>query len=480
VSGSDAVAAQLRRLSAAALEAKSVEDVVDAFLAAARALIGVDQTHLIEVSQDAAVGHARVVAYEAGGRREDAYVMVLDERPSGTATVVRSGEPLVVPEARGSAALRADYTERFGVRSVVFLPIAWGGDVRWAAVLVRTRPEPFTDEDVEMSMLLANQAAAGLALLEGREVSEAREDKDAALHRAAAALNQSLDLGTVLRTLTREANSALGGDMAGVYLGDGTSGGVATAGHNTPTDWEGYVMKPGEGVGGQVLKTGRAAITNAYQEDVRLPATSIAELMQTAVAVPMSWDGQLRGALSIGFSRMRRLSPADLRLLEAFADLASVACRNAEAFRSASQLDALTGVLEHGALEAALARLLDESEEVGCVLIDLDDFHAVNEREGHRRGDDVLRRVAALLRRECGEDAPVGRFGGDQFAAAVMGDPSALADRVLTELAAELDLAASIGVAAGGKPGGAAELLDRALSAARAAKEAGGGRVASA
>ncbi len=328
-----------------------------------------------------------------------------------------------------------------------------------------------------MAMLLANTAAAGLALLEGREVSEAREDKDAALHRAAAALNASLDLDTVLHTLTREANSALGGDVAGVYLGDGVRGGVATAGHNTPPDWEGYVMQPGEGVGGQVLKTGRPAITNAYQEDVRLPATSIAELMQTAVAVPMSWDGRLRGALSIGFSRMRRISPPDLRLLEAFADLASVACRNAEAFRSASRIDALTGVLEHGAVEAAIAELLDAGGDVGCLLVDLDGFHAVNEREGHRRGDDVLRRVAALLRREAGDDSLVGRFGGDQFVAAVPGNAAALAERVLVELASELDLAASIGVASGSARD-AAELLDRALRAARSAKEAGGGRVA--
>jgi diguanylate cyclase (GGDEF)-like protein len=475
MSGRDAVASQLRALSAAVIDAATVEDVVDAYLAAARTLIGVDQVHLIEVSQDASVGHARVMAYEAGGQREDAYVMVLDERPSGTTHVVRTGEPLVVPEARGSTALRADYTERFGVRSAVFAPIKWAGEVRWASVLVRTRPEQFTDDDLEMILLLANQAAAGLALLEGREARESREDRDAALTRAAAALNQSLDLNTVLETLTREADHALGGDMAGVYLGDAATGGVATAGHNTPPDWSGYVMKPGEGVGGQVLKTGRAAITNAYQEDVRMPATSIAEALQTAVAVPMSWDGALKGALSIGFSRMRRVTPSDLRLLEAFADLASVACRNAEAFQSAARLDALTGVLEHGALEAGFATLLAREEAVGCLLVDLDGFHAVNQREGHRRGDDVLRRVAALLRRECGEDATVGRFGGDQFAAAVPGDASALAGRVLEELAAELGIAASIGVAHGGTD--AAELLDRALGAARAAKEAGGGRV---
>lgn len=459
MTGSDAVAPQLRALSAAVLAATAVEDVVDAYLTAARALVGVDQVHLIEVSQDAAVGHARVVAYEAGGRRDDAYVMVLDERPSGTATVVRTGEPLLIPEARGSAALRADYSERFGVRSVVFAPIKWDGEVRWAAVLVRTRPEPFDEDDLELVMLLANQAAAGLALLESREHRDSRVDRDSALTRAASAMNASLDLDTVLSTLTREASRAVGGDSTGVYLGDGIRGGIATAGHNTPPGWEGYLMKPGEGVGGQVLKTGRSVITNAYQRDVRVPGAPQFTAFQTAVAVPMHWDGELKGALSIGFMRMRRITAADLTLLEGFADLASVACRNAEAFRAASRLDALTGVLEHGAFEAALAARAERGP-VTCLLVDLRGFRSVNERDGHRQGDAILRRVAALLGREAGEDGLVGRFGGDQFAVVA---PEETGARITAALTAELGLEATVGAATGTD---AAALLDAALRAA--------------
>jgi diguanylate cyclase (GGDEF)-like protein len=446
------VVAGLRTLSAAVLSAGSVEDVADGFLAAARDLVGVDQVHLVEVSQDASVGHGRVVSYEAGGRREDAYVMVLDERPSGVGTVVRTGEPLVVADARSSTALRADYTERFNVHSVVFAPIAWGGEVRWASVLARCRPEPFTDEEVERILLLADQAAAGLALIETREERSATESHGPVLTAAARALNSSLDLETVLSTLTRAAGDALGGDMAGVYLGDGVTGGVATAGYKTPPQWDGYLMRPGEGVGGQVLKTDRPVITNAYQEDVlKMPASPIAEHLRTAVAVPMRWDGALRGALSVGFSRMRRITRSDLRLLEALADMAAVACRNAEAFRAANQLDALTGTLEHGAFQTAFATALAEPEPPrGCLLIDLDGFDDVNAREGHRQGDDQLRRVAALVRRECGEGATVGRFGGDQFAAVVREEPAAAADRILAALKAELGLSASIGVARAG------------------------------
>jgi diguanylate cyclase (GGDEF)-like protein len=239
-------------------------------------------------------------------------------------------------------------------------------------------------------------------------------------------------------------------------------------------------MRPGEGVGGQVLKTDRPVITNAYQEDVlKMPASPIAEHLRTAVAVPMRWDGALRGALSVGFSRMRRITRSDLRLLEALADMAAVACRNAEAFRAANQLDALTGTLEHGAFQTAFATALAEPEPPrGCLLIDLDGFDDVNAREGHRHGDDQLRRVAALVRRECGEGATVGRFGGDQFAAVVREDPAAAADRILAALKAELGLSASIGVARAGASADAAALLDEALGGARAAKQAGGGRVA--
>ena len=326
----DAVAGRLRVLSESVLQATSVEDVVDAFLAAARAQLAVDQVHLIEVSQDAAVGHARVVAYEAGGMREDAYVMVLDERPSGTTHVVTTGDVLHVPDAPGSSALRRDYTERFGVRSALFVPLSWERTVRWVAVLIRTHDDAYTPEQVDLARVIANLSAAGLALLEARESHDQRSERDAALTRAAAVLNAGLPLQTVLESLCREADLAVGGDMAGVYLGDGDTGGVATAGHKIPDGWMGYVMVPGDGVGGQVLKTGRAAISNAYQSDVDLPDNPGLRDLKTAVAVPLQDRGVVRGALSIGFQRMRRVTSADLRTLEAFADLAAVALRQAQ------------------------------------------------------------------------------------------------------------------------------------------------------
>ena len=141
----------------------------------------------------------------------------------------------------------------------------------------------------------------------------------------------------MLDTLCREADLALGADLAGVYLGDARNGGVGVAAHglDEDSDWFGYVIRPGEGVAGQVLVTGEPAISNDYQHEVELPEAKDLQAIETAVAVPVRWNGQLKGALSLAFYSMRRVTRQDIETLQAIADLAAVACSNAEAFEQA-------------------------------------------------------------------------------------------------------------------------------------------------
>ena len=87
--------------------------------------------------------------------------------------------------------------------------------------------------------------------------------------------------------------------------------------------------------------------------------------------------------------------------------------------------DGLTKVLNRrGFIELGSRRLEAAAKQgvgVCCMLSDLDHFKEVNDRYGHDAGDQVLRGLAKLMRRQLADHDLVGRIGGDEFAVLVSG-----------------------------------------------------------
>jgi diguanylate cyclase (GGDEF)-like protein len=83
--------------------------------------------------------------------------------------------------------------------------------------------------------------------------------------------------------------------------------------------------------------------------------------------------------------------------------------------------DALTDLLNHASFTRELGLELERAKRYGSgvtlVFLDFDDFKEINDTYGHRAGDEVLRRVAELLRAELRQSDLAGRMGGDEFAA---------------------------------------------------------------
>ena len=73
------------------------------------------------------------------------------------------------------------------------------------------------------------------------------------------------------------------------------------------------------------------------------------------------------------------------------------------------------------------------------VLVDLDDFKAVNDELGHAAGDDTLREVAQLMVQQSRADDIMARYGGDEFAILLVETPksgaSCYAERICQALA---------------------------------------------
>ena len=111
--------------------------------------------------------------------------------------------------------------------------------------------------------------------------------------------------------------------------------------------------------------------------------------------------------------------------------------------------DTLTGLLSRGSfieqLDAELSRAARYGRAFTLAYVDLDNFKAVNDLEGHDAGDELLRRVADALRFSTRQTDVLGRLGGDEFAAVLPETTGGATGSVLENLRKQLIQALSKG-----------------------------------
>lgn len=135
----------------------------------------------------------------------------------------------------------------------------------------------------------------------------------------------------------------------------------------------------------------------------------------------------------------------------------------------------------HNDLEHAVALAARHGESLALAVLDLDDFKFLNDRHGHRHGDDLLLRVAALLRDGRASDRAF-RVGGDEFALLLPrtgGDGAAVALQRVRRQLADAEVAVSLGLSVLRPGQDVAALREEADAALYDAKRRGGNALVS-
>lgn len=138
------------------------------------------------------------------------------------------------------------------------------------------------------------------------------------------------------------------------------------------------------------------------------------------ISVPIVHQSDCLGVIHLCEKpNQEQFSERDQRLIRVFALQLGAAVKNAQLYEQAIT-DGLTHLYLHRYFKQ---RLFDELKRaarfnrfLALIMIDIDHFKLLNDNYGHQAGDEVLRRVAVILRKAVRtHDLPV-RYGGEEFA----------------------------------------------------------------
>jgi diguanylate cyclase (GGDEF)-like protein len=167
----------------------------------------------------------------------------------------------------------------------------------------------------------------------------------------------------------------------------------------------------------QVYEAERAALTSEALGE------AAAEISVMSVALGGGRPDERAHALITVARSGQGFSDDDRELLRSLAAQTTVALENVELHVQVSRqavTDELTGLSNHGSFQDLLAAEVEQvrryHHQVGLIMLDLDNFKAINDTYGHQQGDVVLKQVARVLRDTSRDADSPARYGGEEMA----------------------------------------------------------------
>jgi len=141
------------------------------------------------------------------------------------------------------------------------------------------------------------------------------------------------------------------------------------------------------------------------------------------VTVPLKAKDKVLGAILVdNIFNKKPITKSDVKMLTMFANHAGLAIENSRLYEETVYLantDWLTRLWNYGKFQHNLSMELEKAKlnetNVSLVMIDVDNFKNYNDTLGHMKGDEALKKIAAILQGKSRKFDIVARYGGEEF-----------------------------------------------------------------
>ncbi len=192
-------------------------------------------------------------------------------------------------------------------------------------------------------------------------------------------------------------------------------------GENAPYD---STVSPNQGITGWVMETqAPELVRDSFRVNGRVVNPGDPYPLRSALLLPMVTEGQLVGLVVVGNVRPNVYDNFDLRLGMIIAGQAAIGLRKIDLDHETTRLGRVDPLIPElfnyrhfrNALQSELDYAKMYQRQCAVAFLDMDRFKLVNDQYGHLIGDEVLRQLVAVVRREIRAHDLLARYGGDEF-----------------------------------------------------------------
>ena len=362
-----------------------IRPVLETVVRAAARFCGAPDVAILRVDRDvlrgaAAVGpFGRELASRSGGI-EALELPLTSGSVSGRAVLERRSIHVhdLLAEPEDELPVGRDLQRRFGHHTILATPLLREGTPLGAIVLFRTEMRPFSDRQLDLVKIFADQAVIAIENVRlfqelqarNRDLTETLEQQTATGEILRVISSSPTDVQPVFETIVKNARALCGSDSAGVFMYDGLMARIEALDNANPAQTnalrDAYPSPATTGTAtGRALLSGRPAHIPDVREDPAYVLDALRDTvgLRTLLSVPMIRDGVAIGAITVQrWGTPRAFSDTQMALLETFADQAVIAIQNVRLFRELEVRNRdLTETLEQQTATGEILRVISSS-----------------------------------------------------------------------------------------------------------------------